>query len=91
MLDLALLHMDGQQWEKPNIMATILKQAPELPHLSSVFFKGAHGTWKRFTTEFTPGGTIDSATDGQKELAWMLATNDINEGCQRLIQMSIRS
>ena len=35
--------MDGQEWEKPNIMATILKQAPELPHLSSVlvvfFFK----------------------------------------------------
>ena len=75
--------MDGQEWEKPNIMATILKQAPELPHLSSVlvvFFKGARGTWKRFTTEFTPGGIIDSATDGQKELAWMPATNDINEG-----------
>ena len=75
--------MDGKEWEKPNIMATILKQAPELPHLSSVlvvFFKGARGTWKRFTTEFTPGGMIDSATDWQKELAWMPATNDINEG-----------
>jgi len=56
---------------------------PELPHLSDlvvVFFKGACGTWKCFTTEFTPGGIIDSATDLQKELAWMPATNDVNEG-----------
>ena len=75
--------MDGKEWEKPNVVDTILKQASELPHLSNVlvaFFKGACGTWKRFTTEFTPGGIIDGATDFQKELAWMPATNDVNEG-----------
>ena len=75
--------MDGKEWEKPDIVDAILKRAPELPHLSHVlvvFFKGARGTWKRFTTEFTPGGVIDEATDLQKELAWMPATNDVNEG-----------
>jgi hypothetical protein len=75
--------MDGKKWERPEVVDTILKQAPELPHLSNVlvvFFKGACGTWKRFTTEFTPGGVIDGATDLQKELAWMPATNDVNEG-----------
>jgi hypothetical protein len=44
------------------------------------FFKDACATWKHFTTEFTPGGVIDEATDLQKELAWMPATNDVNEG-----------
>jgi len=75
--------MDGKEWENPNVVDAVLKRVPELPHLSDlvvVFFKGACGTWKRFTTEFTPGGIIDSATDLQKELAWMPATNDVNEG-----------
>jgi hypothetical protein len=75
--------MDGKEWEKPDIVDAILKRAPELPHLSDVlvvFFKGARETWKRFTTEFTPGGVIDTATDLQKEQAWMPATNDVNEG-----------
>jgi hypothetical protein len=75
--------MDGKEWEKPGVVDAILKRASELPHLSHVlvvFFKGACGTWKRFTTEFTPGGVIDSATDLQKELAWMPATNDVNKG-----------
>ena len=31
-------------------------------------------------TKFTPGSINDSATDLQKELAWMPATNDVNEG-----------
>jgi hypothetical protein len=56
---------------------------PELPHLSDlvvVFFKGACGTWNHFTTEFTPGGMIDGATDLQKELACMPVTNGVNEG-----------
>ena len=62
---------------------TILKQTCGLPHLKDLlvqFFKDACETWKRFTTEFTPGGVIDEATDLQKELAWIPATNDVNEG-----------
>jgi len=75
--------MDGKEWEKPDVVEAISKHMPELPHLSNVlvvFFGNAHATWKNFTTEFTPGGVIDSATDLQKELAWMPATNDVNEG-----------
>jgi hypothetical protein len=56
---------------------------PELPHLANVlvaFLKGALTTWKRFTTEFVPGGLIDEASAEQKDLAWMPATNDVNEG-----------
>jgi hypothetical protein len=75
--------MDGKPWENPGAVTTILKQTSEFPHLSDVlvrFFQGALETWKRFTTEFTPGGVIDEATDFQKELACMSATNDVNEG-----------
>jgi len=76
--------MDGKEWENTNVVDAVLKRVPELPHLSDlvvVFFKGACGTWKCFTTEFTPGGIIDSATDLQKELAWMPATNDVMKAC----------
>ena len=44
------------------------------------FFGGAFETWKRFTSEFAPGGLIDEATAEEKALAWMPATNDVNEG-----------
>ncbi|KAF8808276.1 hypothetical protein BYT27DRAFT_7097318, partial [Phlegmacium glaucopus] len=33
-----------------------------------------------FTSEFAPGGLIDEATVEEKKLAWMPATNDVNEG-----------
>jgi hypothetical protein len=75
--------MDGKPWENPGAVTTILKQTSEFSHLSDVlvrFFQGALETWKRFTTEFTPGGVINEATGFQKELSWMPATNDVNEG-----------
>jgi hypothetical protein len=75
--------MDGKEWETPDAVAAILEMAPELPHLSNLvveFLTGARGKWICFTSEFTPGGLIDEATDSQKDLAWMPATNDLNEG-----------
>jgi hypothetical protein len=75
--------MDGKEWETPDAVAAILKMAPELPHLSNLvveFFTGARGKWICFTSEFTPGGLIDEATDSQKDWAWMPPTNDLNEG-----------
>ncbi|KAF8222953.1 hypothetical protein L208DRAFT_1185573, partial [Tricholoma matsutake] len=33
-----------------------------------------------FTLEFAPDGLIDQCTAEEKELAWMPATNDVNEG-----------
>ncbi|KAF8815542.1 hypothetical protein BYT27DRAFT_7225035 [Phlegmacium glaucopus] len=65
------------------IVNAIQKMSPELPYLEPLlvsFFKGASETWKRFTSEFAPGGLIDEATVEERELAWMPATNDVNEG-----------
>src|SRR6202046_548592 len=77
--------IDGLEWETLDAVAAILKLqlAAELPHLSDLvveFFTGARASWILFTSEFTPGGLIDEATHLQKELAWMPATNDLNEG-----------
>ncbi|KAF8811731.1 hypothetical protein BYT27DRAFT_7088815, partial [Phlegmacium glaucopus] len=70
-------------WQNPAVVKKIHELSPTLPHLQDlllVFFKGAAETWERFTSEFAPGGLIDEATTEEKELAWMPATNDVNEG-----------
>ncbi|TEB19803.1 hypothetical protein FA13DRAFT_1780355 [Coprinellus micaceus] len=67
--------------------------APTLPHLSSLlraFFSGAGKTWEHFTSEFAPGGLIDEASLEEKELAWMLPTNDINEGALGSFRVMMR-
>ena len=66
-----------------DVIKAINKMELDLPHLKPVlvtFFKGAAETWKQFTSEFAPGGLIDEATVEEKKLAWMPATNDVNEG-----------
>ncbi|KAF8813548.1 hypothetical protein BYT27DRAFT_7251075 [Phlegmacium glaucopus] len=75
--------LDGMDWNSPEIVNAIQKMSPELPYLEPLlvsFFKGASETWKQFTSEFAPGGLIDEATVEERELAWMPATNDVNEG-----------
>ena len=75
--------LDGDEWQNSKVVAQILKSIPELPYFCDVlvaFLKGAAETWKRFTSEFAPGGLIDEATLEEKSLAWMPATNDENEG-----------
>ena len=75
--------MNGQKWQSPEAFAAIQKLAPSLPYLKPLlvaFCKGAAETWKCFTSEFAPGGLIDEASQEERELAWMLPTNDINEG-----------
>ncbi len=85
--------LDGEEWQNPAIIEKIHDISTSLPHLQDllvVFFKGAAETWKRFTSEFAPGGLIDEATAEERELAWMPATNDENEGAlgsfRRLMQ-----
>ncbi|KAF8169923.1 hypothetical protein BJ912DRAFT_1149083 [Pholiota molesta] len=46
--------------------------------------------WRRFTSEFAPGGLIDSATPDQLALAWMPATNDHNEGTLGALRVRFR-
>jgi hypothetical protein len=75
--------MDGKPWQAPEVIATIQQMAPEFPHLKLLLvasFEGAFETWKRFTSEFAPGSLIDEATAEEKDLAWMPATNYVNEG-----------
>ena len=75
--------MDGLEWQSPDAFNAIQRLEPSLPHhkpLLVAFFKGAADTWKRFTSEFAPGGLIDEASQEERDLAWMLPTNDINEG-----------
>ena len=85
--------LDGQCWEAEGVFAAIQRLAPELPHLSPVlvaFFKGAAETWKRFTSEFAPGGLIDEATPSERDLAWMPPTNDVNEGALGAFRVLLR-
>jgi hypothetical protein len=83
MLHIMLEQCIGREWQTPSAFIAIQSLAPFLPHLKPLlvaFFKGAAETWKRFTSEFAPGGLIDEASQEEHDLAWMLPTNDINEG-----------
>ncbi|KAF8804951.1 hypothetical protein BYT27DRAFT_7105812, partial [Phlegmacium glaucopus] len=74
---------DGTPWHSQEVIDKINKLAPDFPHLKPAlvaFCTGALVTWKRFTSEFAPGGLIDEATQEERDLAWMPSTNDINEG-----------
>jgi len=85
--------LDGLKWERPGAVTAILAMKGSLPHLSaliSAFFSRALETWKHFTTEFTPGGIIDGATDCEKELAWVPATNDANESILGVLRQFMR-
>ena len=78
-----LATLDGEEWQNAEVVKKILDLIPTLPHFHNLlisFFRGAAETWEHFTSEFAPGGLIDEATAEEKELAWMPATNDENEG-----------
>ncbi|QRV88213.1 hypothetical protein RhiJN_16231 [Ceratobasidium sp. AG-Ba] len=75
--------LDGQPWERPEVIYKVLSLRSKLPHLLytiSEFFKGALQTWERFTSEFNEGDTISIATLAQRSSAWLPPTNDASEG-----------
>jgi len=75
--------LNGEEWRAVDGMQRISELIPRLPHVRPLllaFLQGALETWKRFTSEFAPGGSIDEATVEEKEMAWMPGTNDVNEG-----------
>jgi len=75
------LSFGGDEWQHPNIFKSINNLGlPYLEELLIAFFTGADETWTCFTSEFAPGGLIDVATTEERDLAWMPATNDENEG-----------
>ena len=73
---------NGQLWHSKEVVEKVNKLAPDFPYLKKAliaFFKGALETWKCFTSEYSPGGLIDEATQEEKDLAWMPTTSDVNE------------
>ncbi|KIJ53850.1 hypothetical protein M422DRAFT_242112 [Sphaerobolus stellatus SS14] len=86
--------LDGKPWVRPEVMYAIWRLAPTLPHLKGLtvaFFTSALETWRRFITEYAPGGLIATASSKLHALAWMPTTNDVNEGAlgsRRVIKQS---
>lgn len=73
--------LDGSEWQNPAFIKKVHSlQLSYLEDLLVAFFEGSKNTWERFTSEFARGSLIDEATAEEKELAWMPATNDENEG-----------
>jgi hypothetical protein len=85
--------LDGKDWHNPKAIEATVKLIPSLPHLQAVtmaFFRGSLTTWIRFSAEFAPGGLIDQCSATEKQLAWMPATNDANEGCLGGYRVAVR-
>ncbi len=75
--------MDGLKWHRPEVLSIICTMAPDLPHLKALlvgFLNGALQTWVKFTIEFADGGAIDQASEAELKAAYILPTNDHNEG-----------
>ena len=83
--------LEGDEWQHPDIFKCIYNlNLPYLEELLIAFFTGADETWTRFTSEFAPNGLIDGATTEERDLAWMPATNDENEGALGSFRKLIR-
>ncbi|KAF8869688.1 hypothetical protein BD779DRAFT_1614354 [Infundibulicybe gibba] len=85
--------LDGSVWERPEAFFSVQLLAPSLPDLEGCLiscFEGALETWGRFSTEFTAGGTISRLTEGEKQRAWIPATNDHNEGALGGLRQALR-
>ena len=75
--------LNGDDWQNPQVISKIQELSSDLPYLKEllvIFLEAALETWERFTSEFAPGGAIDQATTEERDLAWLPATNDENEG-----------
>jgi hypothetical protein len=83
--------LGGEEWQHPDIFRSINNlDLPYLEELLVAFFTGADETWTHFISEFAPGGLIDAATTEERDLAWMPATNDENEGALGSFRKLIR-
>ncbi|OCB84856.1 hypothetical protein A7U60_g8077 [Sanghuangporus baumii] len=75
----------NEDWDRPDTISAIRvfiadDKLPKLKELFKAFLRGALQTWERFSAEFNDDGTIAALTEGERQLAWMPATNDANEG-----------
>ena len=86
--------LDGQPWENPIAINTILQNRHLYPHLRPLlveFLTGALETWKRFTKEFEPGSNISNLTPEERYFAFRQPSNDKNEGSLGLLRGMYRS
>lgn len=63
--DFRTASFDKLEWERPEVIASIHKRAPEFPHLRGqfiTFLKNAKVTWVRFCEEFEEDGLIANST-----------------------------
>ena len=75
--------LNGDEWQNSNVVSKVLEISQQLSYFKDLlvaFFTGAANTWERFTSEFAEGGLIDEATAEERDLAWLPAVNDENEG-----------
>ncbi|KAF9017231.1 hypothetical protein BDP27DRAFT_1378651 [Rhodocollybia butyracea] len=61
--------LDGKEWEDPDAVNAVFKLAPSLPHLMPIMLA--------FFGFISP---LNQCMAEEKHLAWMPATNDVNEG-----------
>lgn len=90
---LADITLDGLPVMDPMLVSAASQLAPDLPDLSlilSAMFRGAARGWRRFTTEFQPGGAIEGLSDQERSLVFIPSTNDVNEGALGSFRVFIR-
>ncbi|KAL1664394.1 hypothetical protein GGF50DRAFT_54962 [Schizophyllum commune] len=56
----------------------------------AAMFRGAAKGWRKFTSEFAPGGPIDQLTPYQRSVLFIPATNDHNEGILGSLRIFLR-
>ncbi|KIJ10714.1 hypothetical protein PAXINDRAFT_85617 [Paxillus involutus ATCC 200175] len=77
--------LDGKMWQNPHAITAVQKLAKEdkLPNLKNAlvaFFRGSLQVWNRLTSEFASDSANASMSATERERAWMLTTNNCNEG-----------
>ncbi|KIJ32511.1 hypothetical protein M422DRAFT_265676 [Sphaerobolus stellatus SS14] len=84
---------DKKVWDQSEVFSSIMELKKTLPYLWELlvaFFAGAAVTWKRFTSEYETGGVIEKLSLEKRLQAWMLSTNDINEGALGSYRVTMR-
>jgi hypothetical protein len=84
---------DGQPWHNPDVIASILRDRNQYPHLKSAlvaFFKGVLESWERFTLDVLDNPTLSAATPEQRYEAFRRPANDLNEGAVGVMRRTFR-
>lgn len=70
-------------WRHANVVNAIHERREKVPFLREMWVamnEGARNTWRRFSKEYAPDGSIAKLSDKEKMMAFRPGTNCINEG-----------